>query len=116
MSISQEHLNALITKGFDPEKMSRYESAIYLLQNMSNTLRLEYDEYMKSYGFRGKASEMSTKINKSTDEYLKHVRTMIPDEQGMLFLLDYEDFDRQFRDFAKLEDLIPKQNKKLQLC
>lgn len=119
MAISQDHLNALIAKGFDPEKMSKYESAIFLLQNMSNTLRLEYDEYMKSWGFKGKSSEMTFKINRDTKTYLEHVRSMIHESQEQNFFIDYEGFDAQFREFAKIEDLQEKDTNKLnnkELC
>jgi len=112
MAISQTNLSALIAKGFDPEKMSKYESAIFLLQNMSNTLRLEYDEYMKSWGFKGKASAMTFALNRDTKTYLEYVRSMIHENQEKNFFIDYQGFDTQFRTIANIEDLKEKGNEK----
>lgn len=105
MALSEEQIQALENKGLDLEKINRYESAIYLLQNLSNTLSLDYNEYMKSFGIRGKASDLSNKVGIATKNYLQHIREVIPEKEERNFLLDYEKFEADFRKFAGLQEL-----------
>lgn len=105
MALNEQQIQALEKKGFNLETMNRYESAIYLLQNLSNTLTLDYDEYMKHFGIRGKASDLANKVKKSTENYLQHIREVIPEKEERNFLLDYERFEADFRKFAGLGEL-----------
>lgn len=100
--LSDKKVDELLNKGFDLEMFNRYESAIYLLQNLSNTLRLEFDENLKKFGIRGKTSELSFKADNATQAYLQQVRGVIKGDQNLLFLDDYEKFDAYFRKLVGL--------------
>ena len=105
MALNEQQIEALEKKGFDQEMLNKYERAIFLLQNESNTLRLEYDEYMKQFGIRGKASELSLKAKTATENYLKGVRNVIPSKENKNFFKTYEKFDKDFRKLAGLQEL-----------
>jgi len=113
MALSDEKVDNLIqVKGFDLETLNRYEVAIFLLLNTTNTLRLEFDEYMKSFGVRGKTSELSFKIKGAIEAYFKHMNDILPKDQETNFLIDYEHFDNYFRELTGLQKGLPEKVKK----
>ena len=104
MALNDQQVKDLENKGFDLQLMNRYERSIFLLLNLSNTLVLDYEEYMKKFGVRGKSSELATKAKRSIENYLKQVREIIPEYEEVQFLLDYEEFESEFRKMADLRD------------
>jgi hypothetical protein len=57
---------------------------------------------MKKFGIRGKSSELALKVKKSTETYLKQVREVIPETETLQFFLDYDTFEKDFREMTDL--------------
>ena len=104
MALNDQQIKDLEKKGFDLQLMNRYERSIFLLLNLSNTLVHDYDDYMKKFGLRGKSSELASKAKKSTENYLKQVREVIPETETLQFFTDYESFEKDFREKTDLRN------------
>jgi len=105
MALNENQIKDLENKGFDLQLMNKYERSIFLLLNLSNSLLLDYDEYMKKFGIRGKSSELASKAKKATETYLKQVREVIPESETLQFFMDYEEFEKDFKEKSDLIDL-----------
>jgi hypothetical protein len=102
MALSEQQVQDLLNKGLDLEQVNKYERALFLLHNLSNTLTIEYSEYMKNYGVRGKTSHLAKKANNSTEELLHHIRQVVPSSQTLNFFEDYEHLEKTLREFFKI--------------
>jgi len=104
MALNDQQIEALEKKGFDQEVLNKHERAIFLLQHVSDTIRLDFDEYMKPFGIKGKTSEYARKLKMLNEEYFNSIRDVIPRDQKMRFFKNYETLEKKIRKLTGLDE------------
>ncbi|MEG1586197.1 MAG: hypothetical protein RR346_04925 [Bacteroidales bacterium] len=101
----KDYVNEAIANG-DIERLNKIHSAMILLFAVAEGLKGDAEEIEA----RSKIAVMdmkmcANKLSRAFDDYRASYRKMVGKESGKDLIEDFEKFDKEFRRYAKIEDI-----------
>lgn len=90
----------------DYDKLIQLQSAMILLFSVAEGLKGDAEEIEARSGIAIMELKMSAnKLTKAFDDYRASYRKLVSSDAGKMLIADFEDFDKQFRSYAKLANI-----------